>query len=174
MADSSTELVSSLSSFLFSCSFYIQVTKSAYTFSFVMIIYITLTFSNQVDRFWFNMTNNRSTFFLVNQWHHYHVGLFTYTNWSWKAVITQRNLFVNQFLLWFNLCFIHYVDYLKMKWHTYNFLMKVSIYTQWFFETGRILFFNSSKTKWATIKYDSSKEAEIYGLLFDTCDEKIW
>ena len=37
-----------------------------------------------------------------------------------------------------------------------------------------ILFSNSPKTNWATIRNHCSKEAEIHRILFDTCDDKIW
>ena len=38
------------------------------------------------------------------------------------------------------------------------------------FSIGLILFLNSSNSNWATIMYHSSKEAEIRGILCDTCE----
>ena len=70
------------------------------------------------------------------------------------------------FFLNLNRLRLSFFEMLKMKF-TY-------MYRVIFFKTGRILFLNSSKTKRATIKYHSSKEADIHGNLFDTCDEKVW
>ena len=89
--------------------------------------------------------------------------------------IEMWSLCVFMYLMWltclaFTLPLFIYVCFLHMIFtFTFRFIFRS---TGWFFESGRILFFNSFKTKWATCKFHGSKEAEIHGILFDTCDRK--